>query len=160
MKISRNGPIPQLELGPHLGSFKVLYQRSGVVMRTITLVAALTSAWSTTPPLRSFFLDSSALYFGAVLLVGLLWMVVDYTAILPSEQSFRQGQSQRSERSPLKQDTERILNRLDQRAVADGGTTVVAPGCAECNRTGVKDTHKSETVISCPNCGDILYREV
>lgn len=122
MKISRDGPIPQLELGPHLGGLKTLYQRSGIVARLITMVSAMTAAWSTNPALQNIFYNSFALFLLAAVVILLGWMVFDYMFVIPSEQSFRQGQSQRSERSPLKNDTEEILDRLDGHpAVADGG---------------------------------------
>lgn len=134
MKRSDDGPIPQLELGPHLGAFKVLYQRSGIIARMITMLSAMSAAWSTTGVLRDVFAGSFIAFLGFAVLILLLWMVVDYTVIIPSEQSFNQGQSQRPERSPLKRDTEEIINRIDEletelgrrgersRTVADGGT--------------------------------------
>lgn len=114
MKWSWDGPLPQIELGPHLGGLKTLYQRSGIVARLITMLSAMGAAWSTTGTLRQLFLGEFVLFVlgaGAVL-CG--WMVVDYMIIIPSEQTFRQGQGQRVERSPLKQDTEEILRRLER----------------------------------------------
>lgn len=121
MKISRDGPLPQFELGPHLGGFKVLYQRSGIIARMITMTSAMTAAWSTNQTLRDVFLGSFLVFMAAAGAVLCLWMVFDYVALMPSEQNFRQGQAHRSERSPLKRDTERILDELDETAVADGG---------------------------------------
>lgn len=126
MKFSRDGPLPQFELGPHLGGLKVLYQRSGIIARMITMTSAMTAAWSTSGTLRGVFLGSFALFMAAAFVVLLGWMVVDYVLILPSEQSFQQGQSERAERSPLKRDTENIRERLDAierqtRPLADGG---------------------------------------
>jgi len=120
MKISRNGPLPQLELGPHLGGAKSLFQRSGIVARMITMASAMSAAWSTTPVLRDAFLGSFVLF--GLAAVGALgaWMVVDYVFILPSEQTFRQGQAHRSDRSPVKRDTEEILAELRE-AATDGG---------------------------------------
>jgi hypothetical protein len=102
-----------VELGPHLGGAKSLFQRSGIVARMITMASAMSAAWSTTPLLRDVFLESFLLF--GLAAVGALgaWMVVDYTVILPSEQTFRQGQAHRSERSPVKRDTEQILAELD-----------------------------------------------
>lgn len=121
MKISWNGPLPQLELGPHLGGLKVLYQRSGIIARMITMVSAMTAAWSTNAALRNIFFNSFLAFLAAAVLVLLVWMVVDYMFLIPSEQSFRQGQAHRTERSPLKRDTEEIIDRLDHVTVADGG---------------------------------------
>lgn len=112
MKISTDGVLPQFELGPNLGGLKVLYQRAGVVMRTITMVSAMTSAWATSGTVRAVFGGSAAAFFGTALLIGVLWMVFDYVALIPSEQTFRNGQSERTERSPLKNDTEAILKEL------------------------------------------------
>lgn len=117
MKISYNGPIPQVELGPHLGGLKTLYQRSGIIARMITMLSAMSAAWSTSATIRSLFVGEFALFVSAAALALVAWMVVDYTVILPSEQSFRQGQAHRSERSPVKRDTERILSQM--RSVED-----------------------------------------
>lgn len=114
MKRSDDGPIPQLELGPHLGALKVLYQRSGIIARMITMLSAMSAAWSTTGVLRDVFGGSFLAFLGFAVLVLLVWMVIDYAIIIPSEQSFNQGQSQRPERSPLKRDTEEIIERVEQ----------------------------------------------
>lgn len=114
MKISRDGVLPQFEIGPRLGGMKMLYQRSGVVMRTITMISAMTSAWATSETVRNAFGESPVAFFGIAFVIGVVWMGIDYTVIIPSEQSFNQGQSQRSERSPLKQDTEDISTQLDE----------------------------------------------
>ena len=59
-------------------------------------------------------------------------------------------------------DLESIYDDTEQfpapRAVADGGSLV--PRCTDCNAAGVPDEHKGHDVVSCPVCGDILYREV
>lgn len=125
MKTSNDGPLPQFELGPHLGGLKVLYQRAGsLLFQPVTMAGAMMGAWGTNPGIRELFLNSLLLYFGSVVLMGGIVITVYYVAILPSEQSFNQGQSQRPERSPLKQDTEAILEEVrsdSQPAVADGG---------------------------------------
>ena len=112
MKISRNGPIPQIELGPHLGGLKTLFQRSGIISRMITMLSAMSAAWSTSATIRQLFGGEFVLFVGAAVAALGGWMVVDYALILPSEQSFRQGQAHRSERSPVKRDTERILDEI------------------------------------------------
>lgn len=119
--------LPQWELGPRLGGLKVLLQRGGFLMQMITMGSAMISAWATSRTLRSVFLDSVALYFASTALLIAVWLVVYYSVILPSEQTFNQTQSQRPERSPLKRDTEQILDRLEaveqrQQMRADGGT--------------------------------------
>lgn len=133
MKISRDGVIPQLEPAGRgrkwmlrVGGAKRLFQRSaGVVMQPITMLGAMTSAWATYAPLRDLFLGSTMVYFGGVFALIAVWMAVYYSAILSSEQGWGQSQSQRAERSPLKSDTEEILERvarLDEQSVAtDGG---------------------------------------
>ncbi|SDR03362.1 hypothetical protein SAMN05216278_3362 [Halopelagius longus] len=77
----------------------------------ITMVSAMSAAWSTTPVLRDAF-GTFWLFLSTAVLVLCAWMVFDYAVIYPSEQSFNQGQSQRAERSPLKRDTEEIKRRL------------------------------------------------
>lgn len=127
MKVSRDGPLPQFELGPHVGGLKVLYQRAGsIIFQPITMVGAMMGAWGTNPGIRELFFGSLLLYFGSVAAVGLVWVTIYYVAVLPSEQSFNQGQSQRSERSPLKRDTEAIQSQIDEleqqlAARTDGG---------------------------------------
>lgn len=113
MKLTTDGPLPQVELGPHLGGLKVLYQRAGgLVFQPITMVSAMTGAWATSPMVRDLFANSLVLYFGSVALLGVIVMAVYYMLILPSEQSFSQVQSQRPERSPLKRDTEALLTEV------------------------------------------------
>lgn len=119
--------LPQWELGPRLGGLKVLLQRGGFLMQMITMGSAMISAWATSRTLRAVFLNSVALYFASTALLIAVWLVVYYSVILPSEQTFNQTQSQRPERSPLKRDTEQILDRLEaveqrQQMRADGGT--------------------------------------
>lgn len=119
--------LPQWELGPRLGGLKVLLQRGGFLMQMITMGSAMISAWATSQTLRAVFLHSVSLYFASTALLIAVWLVVYYSVILPSEQTFNQTQSQRPERSPLKRDTEQILDRLEaveqrQQMRADGGT--------------------------------------
>lgn len=114
MKLSWDGPLPQVELGPHLGGAKTLFMRSGIVTRMITMLSAMSAAWSTSGALRGLFLDSYALFVGAALVAMGLWMVVDYMLILPSEQAFRQGQAHREERSPLKRDHDEMKRQLEE----------------------------------------------
>lgn len=114
MKVSRDGPVPQLELGPHIGGMKVLYQRAGsLLFQPVTMIGAMFGAWGTNPGIRALFQNSLILYFGSVTLAGVFVMMGYYMAVLPSEQSFNQGQSQRAERSPLKRDTETIREQLE-----------------------------------------------
>lgn len=122
MKITRKGLLPQMELGPRLGGAKVLFQRSGIVMRSVTMMSAMVSAWSTTPLVRDLFFNDFKIFTGVVVLSLCAWMAFDYTVLLPSQQTFNQGQAHRAERSPLKRDTETIINQLQERSVAtDGG---------------------------------------
>lgn len=126
MKISTDGPLPQLELGPQIGGLKVLYQRAGsLIFQPITMAGAMMGAWGTNPGIRALFMGSLVLYFGAVALLGIIAITFYYVAVLPSEQSFNQGQAHRSERSPLKRDHEDIKAELSElraeRAAADGG---------------------------------------
>jgi hypothetical protein len=113
MKFSRDGWLPQIELGPRIGGLKVLYQRAGsLVFQPITMISAMGAAWSTTPALQGFFAGSFLMFVLAVAVFGVLTMGAYYVAILPAEQRFNQVQSQRTERSPLKRDTEAILDEV------------------------------------------------
>jgi len=113
MNLSWDGPVPQVELGPHLGGAKTLFQRSGIIARMITMVSAMSAAWSTSTTLRELFFGSYALFLGSAIAALCAWMVFDYVLIIPSEQSFRQGQAHRTERSPLKRDHEEIQEQLE-----------------------------------------------
>jgi len=114
MKLNRNGRIPQLELGPYIGGAKLLFQRSGIVTRLITMISAMSAFWSTNATLRELFGGQYAMFIGAALALMGVWMVFDYTVILPSEQNFRQGEAHTEERSPLKRDHEDIKRRLEE----------------------------------------------
>lgn len=114
MKISKDGRIPQLELGPHIGGIKSLFQRSGIVTRLITMISAMSAFWSTNDTLRNLFNGEYIIFIGAAFFAMGLWMVFDYTVVLPSEQNFRQGEAHTKERSPLKRDHEEILRKLDE----------------------------------------------
>lgn len=106
--------LPQLDSGIiRLGGAKVLFQRSGMVTQLITMVSAMSAAWSTTPVIREFF-GSFVVFIGVAVGCLSVWMLFDYTVLYPSEQSFNQGQSQRPERSPLKRDTEDIKRKLEE----------------------------------------------
>jgi hypothetical protein len=121
MKISRDGVLPQVELGPRLGGLKVLYQRAGsLVFQPVTMVSAMGAAWSTTPALQAVF-GSFLVFVLAVAMFGLAVMGGYYIIVLPAEQRFNQVQSQRSERSPLKRDTEAILAALEARSDSGDG---------------------------------------
>lgn len=113
MKISTDGPLPQLELGPHLGGAKLLFMRSGIITRMITMFSAMGAFWSTSKTIRSVFGSFLLFVLAAIVAMG-VWMVIDYTLIYPSEQNFRQNQAHREERSPLKRDHEDILSQLEQ----------------------------------------------
>lgn len=174
MKISRDGILPQVEpvgwMEPilvRLGAGKRILQQSSFPMQALVLVNTSISSWSTNAGVRTFFHNDARLYALTVTLALAGWMGVYYTAILPGEQGFGQGQSQRADRSPLKRDTEDILSRLDtleteQDTLADGGSraSVVVPECPRCNTPGQPAAHKGADVIECPDCEHILFREV
>lgn len=115
MKISRDSIVPQVELGPRLGGFKQLFQRTGIVVRPITMFSAMAAAYSTTPEIQAFF--GSFLAFALTAVAGMLaWMGFDFVVLYPSEQSFNQEQAQRPERSPMRRDTVYIRERMDELA--------------------------------------------
>jgi len=115
MRISRDGVLPQVELGPRLGGLQVLYQRAGsLVFQPVTMISAMGAAWSTTPALQEVFAGSFLVFVLAVAVFGLAVMGGYYMFVLPAEQRFNQVQSQRAERSPLKRDTEQILEEVQE----------------------------------------------
>jgi len=114
MKITSNGRIPQLELGPYVGGVKLLFQRSGIVTRLITMISAMSAFWSTNNTIRELYAGSYTAFIATALVMMGAWMIIDYTVILPSEQNFRQNEAHTSERSPLKQGQEEILAELRQ----------------------------------------------
>lgn len=162
MKLSRDGVLPQLEpVGRlahwqiRLGAAKRLFQRSGILSRMITMWSAMTAAFSTTPLLQEIFGSLPAFLVAGTGMLG-VYGAFDYMGLMPGEQAFGQTQSQRRERSPLKRDTEAILERLEART--DGGQTTVVPQCNDCDTAGVPSTHKGMDTIRCPECGDQLFR--
>lgn len=121
MKISRRGWLPQLE--PHgrlgkwltrLGGAKMLVQRSGVVANKITMVSALTAMWSTTPEVQDIFFGSFPLFMGSVFVLIAIYGVIDHGVILPGEQGYTQEQAHTAERSPLKRDTEQLVEHTEE----------------------------------------------
>lgn len=115
MKISSNGRIPQLELGPYIGGAKLLFQRSGIVTRMITMLSAMSAFWSTNNTIRVAFSGNYVLFIATAFIAMGLWMIFDYTVVFPSEQNFRQNEAHTKERSPLKRDHREILRRLDEK---------------------------------------------
>lgn len=120
MKVSRDGVVPQLEpegrgrrMLIRLGGMKRILQQSSFPMQAVTMVNASISAWATSTTLRGIFSGSFALFAGTVSTMLLAWLLLYFSVLLPGEQAWGQGQSQRTERSPLKRDTEAILDRLD-----------------------------------------------
>lgn len=129
VRISREGLIPQIEPGPmarRLGGVYQLVQRSGVPIRILNTGMLGSVLWSTSPMVRNIFPNILVLYAVLVIAVG-VYMIGDLSIILPFQQGFSQHQSQRSERSPLKRDTEEILDHLSAHSIlTDGGN------CPEC----------------------------
>lgn len=183
MKISRDGFLPQLEpegwaepVLVRVGGAKRIIQQSSFPMQALTMANASISAWATSEWLRGLFLNSALLFAATVTLALGLWMTAYFVAILPGEQAWGQGQGQRSERSPLKRDTEAIRAQLeevetkldrdgDHRAVADGGhiatdVTGAIPRCMDCHRLGQRGEHKGSRTIECPECDDILFKQL
>lgn len=115
MKISRDSIVPQVELGPRLGGFKQLFQRTGIVVRPITMFSAMAAAWSTTAEIQALFGSFAVFALTAVAGMG-AWMAFDFVVLYPSEQTFNQEQSQRPERSPTRRDTMYIRERVDELA--------------------------------------------
>lgn len=164
MKISRDGVLPQLEpvgsLGRwqiRLGAAKRLFQRSGVLSRMITMWSAMTAAFSTTPLLQDFFGSLLGFLVAGTAILG-LYSTADYIGLMPGEQAFGQYQSQRSERSPLKRDTEKILDQLGRSPLPDGGVVGAVCRCTRCGSAGEPRDRSGEEVIECPGCQRMLVR--
>lgn len=120
MKISRDGFVPQVEpdgghagLQTRLGGLKRLLQSTNFPMQAIVVGNTSITVWVTSQWLRRLFLNDPRLYALAVAVALLSWLAVYYIVILPGEQAWGQGQSQRVERSPLKTDTEHIRKELE-----------------------------------------------
>lgn len=120
MRISRGGVVPQIEpdgawseVLVRLGGLKRLLQSTNFPMQAIVVGNTSVTVWATSAWLRALFLNDPRLYALAVFAALLAWLSVYYVVILPGEQAWGQNQSQRPARSPLKTDTEEILDRLD-----------------------------------------------
>ena len=120
MKISRDGVVPQIEpdggaasLQVRLGGLKRLLQSTNFPMQAIVVGNTSITVWVTSDWLRTLFFNEPLLYALTVLVSLVAWLALYYIVILPGEQSWGQGQSQRPTRSPLKRDTEHIIQRLE-----------------------------------------------
>lgn len=94
--------------------------------------------------------------------IGVATVVFEYTVMFPSQITFNAGQNSRENRNPLFREVMRLHRRLDELepALTDGGSLTVVPECRDCDAAGVGGVHRDHPVIECPECGDILYREV
>lgn len=106
----------QIEPGPitkWLGGVYCMIQRSGVVINSITLVASMGAFYSTNETLQAVFPSFFGFIAAAVGLVA-VWMVLFYILLLPLVVGFNQSEAHKTpERSPLKNDTERIIKILE-----------------------------------------------
>lgn len=153
MKISRDGWVPQLEpegsaepVLVRLGGAKRIMQQSSFPMQAVTMVNASIGAWAASAWLRGVFWNDARLFAFTVGLGLIAWMVAYFSVILPGEQAWGQGQSQRTERSPLKRDTEEILTRLNELETeldrrTDGQIPATDGGEPHTNDTESEDTN-------------------
>jgi len=103
------------------------------------------------------------LWVAFLFVVGLSTMVFEYVVMFPSQITFNAGQNSRENRNPLFREVMALHRRLDDlepHFQADGGPTPAVPHCADCCQTGLVESNCGESVIACPTCGKILYREV
>lgn len=121
MKLSDDGLIPQVEPEGgvenalvRMGGAKRLLQRSSFPMQSFVMFNTSVTVWVTSPTVRSWFMNDIRLFVATVALGFMVWFLADWALLIPGEQAWNQGQSQRSERSPLKRDTEAIRERLEQ----------------------------------------------
>lgn len=94
--------------------------------------------------------------------LGLGTMAFEYTVMFPSQITFNAGQNSRENRNPMFREVMKLHRRLDElepHLRADGGRATVVPECRDCRETGIGSVHDGDSVIECPECGDILYRE-
>lgn len=115
MKISRDGVVPQIEpdgghagIQTRLGGLKRLLQSTNFPMQAIVVSNTSITVWVTSEWLRALFLNDPRLYALAVAVAMTAWLSLYYVVILPGEQAWGQGQSQRVERSPIMRKLEQI----------------------------------------------------
>jgi hypothetical protein len=125
-----------------------------------------------TVPVGAWFWPTMLHWVAVVFIAGGLFVAVDRLLFHPAQITYNQHQNGDEERSPNYRETmenQRRINQLNDRldellanqTRTDGGqTTMVAPACSDCHVDGVRDTHKGEPCIACPDCGDILYRNM
>lgn len=121
MKISRDGIVPQIEPDGgrwanwqvRLGGMKRLLQSTNFPMQAVVVGNTSVTVWVTSQWLRSLFFGEPLLY-AATVAVGLFaWLSAYYTVLMPGEQAWGQGQSQRVERSPIMQELQSINDKVD-----------------------------------------------
>lgn len=106
----------------------------------------------------------------AIILFGVVpaAILVDRVLLHPAQIIYNQGQNGHENRSPNYRETMENQRRIDavddklDRVLtrSDGGQTTVVPTCQQCDRDGVPGAHKGNDVIRCPECEQILFREV
>lgn len=121
MKISRDGFVPQIEpdggyaaMQTRLGGFKRLLQSTNFPMQAIVVGNTSITVWVTSEWLRALFYNDPRLYALTVAVALVSWLSVYYVVILPGEQAWGQGQSQRIERSPIMRELKAIREQLDE----------------------------------------------
>lgn len=121
MKISRDGFVPQIEpdggyaaMQTRLGGFKRLLQSTNFPMQAIVVGNTSITVWVTSEWLRALFLGDPRLYALTVMLGLTGWLAVYYVVILPGEQAWGQGQSQRVERSPFMRELVALREQVDE----------------------------------------------
>lgn len=121
MKISRDGVVPQIEPDGgrwsdwqvRLGGMKRLLQSTNFPMQAIVVGNTSVTVWVTSEWLRALFFGEPALYAATVGLAMVAWLSVYYTVLMPGEQAWGQGQSQRVERSPLMYELVEVREKLE-----------------------------------------------
>lgn len=103
--------------------------------------------------------------FLGICLGGLMLFV--HVVDVPARITYNSRQGSDRRRNPgydATMDNNERLQRIERHleiATTDGGVeTTVVPECQDCGRPGVNDHHKGQDVISCPDCDQILFKQV
>lgn len=98
---------------------------------------------------------------------GACAMLFEYSIVLPSQITFNAGQTSKENRNPTFREIMNLHRRVedladeladDPGARADGGA--IRPGCQRCEAPGVPGVHRNRPVWKCPDCENVLLREV
>lgn len=117
-KVKWRGPIPQIEWGRKwsniIGGTKTLMTRSQFVLLLYTSLNTALTTWAVSDTVRQLFRGNVALYILSIAAGGVAMMLFVFIVMLSADITFGRQEIEDSDRSPLKSDTEQILDRLDE----------------------------------------------